>query len=267
MITITNNTNNSASPEYNYDTINFTNGAMLFFYDQTTVILEPVRLVHGIAVTNGTDIIGKGFKFLPTFPWKKSSIDSTVNLYSSNDTSWNLSVQFPDSLAPLDSLYESHNMSEKGKWLYFTDPEKSFDFTTPKPIENFKTIMYVATKKGKMKIQVSSQIINIPFGGSSRVDTIKILWATDSCGNGKFLPGTTIDKNNKSPSKGLRPSPAFHPSFGVRSLADLKRGEAISVFDMRGRRSPSIAYRLPAGVFLLKIGTGKTAATPVVRWR
>ena len=145
---------------YHYDTITFSNAISLSFFDQTTMIPEPVKLDHGIAINGGSNLVKAGFNYFQGATWKKSSADSTLEFYDSKDTIWPAATTFPDSLTHPDSLFDGTNGPPQtciGKWLYFTDGDLTLGNWVGR-IENFNNIIYIQTSQNKMKLQISGNV-------------------------------------------------------------------------------------------------------------
>jgi hypothetical protein len=119
------------------------------------------------------------------------------------DTNWNIALNFPDSLIFLDSIIlnissdSAYNYRGIGKWCFGNSgPDIDFGCYGGGPYENYNAIMYVTCNNNqKMKLQidkvhqaaVKTWPANHPCGPVNyQIDSIHILWAADSMGNGIF---------------------------------------------------------------------------------
>jgi hypothetical protein len=240
-----------------YDTLSFSNGITLIFFNQTTTIPEPVKLNHGLIIDHNANIVKSGFRFLKNAIWEKSNSEDSLKFYKSSDTIFALSYLFPDSLQGPDSLFDPSYLptvrTGKGKWLYYTDGDLNMYTSWSIPIENFKTILFIQSKFNKMKIQISDIFINPypPLPLQNKVDSLRILWAVDSLGNGKF--DLTASIKNKNISK-----PATHRNFRLNSIESIINSNSEAVFfSPTGKRvRPSTVMRSgcnPSGVFLYRV--------------
>ena len=257
------NTGIPAVPKYSFDTIKFSNGISLSFFDQTSSIPEPARLFHGISISNSTNLIKAGFRYLPSATWEKIAADSSIRFYASNDTVWALSKRYPDSLMFLDSLYNSGHVSvsKSGKWLYYTDGDLTFgDWAAT--IKNYTNIIYLQGTQSKMKLQISNLAIHASVGMQTRVDSLRIVWAVDSQGTGQFKDFTNIKSINKYFGN-IEKQPSFNRRNGNGLRFFQSSGGRISIFDVRGRQFqilPNSWRVMPKGVFIYKSDNSKASA-------
>ena len=190
------------------DTMKFSNGATLCFYKQgqDAMSLEGAFLFSGVAVDTGHAIVKKGFRYITNGTWQK---DTLVSVYINNDTNWAQSNAFPDALVHLDSLLNATGMIstgiKMGVWIWYRDFHNNPEFDLSQPCKNYNTIFYIQTQTNKMKVMVSKFYTHFDWAGLTRnLDSIQILWAVDSLGNGKFQTPTsiktTVPSNKKAPA-------------------------------------------------------------------
>jgi hypothetical protein len=240
-----------ANPVYVHDTINF-NGVTLSFFSQKTLIPEPCLLNKGLIFTNISGIAKMGFKYSQSTNWKKTA-ESTIEYYSSGDTIWDAAIAFPDYLAHLDSLHNGDSTKLPGKWLYYTDGDLTFGSWASR-LENYNNIIYIQTNQNKLKLQVSHLFISPGLGIRTRMDSLRIYWAVDSLGNGKFSALTNVKRKKTS---GSNKSQLSFMRISDNYLKNNNSCNQISLFDMQGKcinKTPQTT-----GVFIYKIIENKTS--------
>ena len=100
--------------------------------------------------------------------------------------------------------------------------------------------------------QISNIFINTPFGWNSKVDSLRLIWAVDSLGNGQFKEFTTI-KGFNNPFNRTHRQPSFSLLNGNELRFIQSASEPISLFDIQGKRillstRPILSY----GIFIYK---------------
>jgi len=164
-------------------------------------------------LTNSYQKIGYKFdKQISREPYKPSPVLSTQSL-NNPDTIWNSVHKFPDSLLLLDSLntlvYNNkdtiYSFIGMGKWCFknFTG-DMVFGCFYYKTWENYNAIIYALCHDNrKIKLQVDNfhKIISKPYPPCGpdydQIDSVHILWAADSMGNGIFKhpPVSAMDQS------------------------------------------------------------------------
>ena len=245
----------------NNDTVLFSNDIVLSFFDQFSGIPEDQLLYHGEALDSNAALVKAGFKCLQTATWQ--IIGASGGYYATDDTVWSASLAFPDTLMHLDSLFGSFLRREsKGKWLFYTYPNPyPFIGFSSESAEGYNNIFYIHSTVNKMKLQFSHVYINfydpIP-GGTTRVDSIRLLWAVDSLGNGIFRPTSAI-KGDFPPSP--KTGKQYFNSGNIKTIRDLiNSGRRVELYNpagklvgcMDGKKAPD-ALRLPPGILLYKM--------------
>lgn len=222
-----------------------------------------MRLFYGLAVDSSKDLVRKGFKYLQSAHWIQFP-DTTIRsiwYYSSSDTDWAQSNVFPETLVNLDSLFRWQDdfnfdsLSKSGKWFVRCDGNDILGYGAG-TIKNFKDIIYLETKKNKMKLQISKIYLKGNIN-NQYIDSLEILWAVNSLGNGKFDQTTRIKPINKPAGKtGKRELFRLNSKESINNI--LRSGFHIDLFNPLGKQVSfqtgiSDVDRLPPGVLIYRI--------------
>jgi hypothetical protein len=198
------------------DTILFSNGVQLHFcrLNSGRGIPEPTTQYFSIAFHEGT-FLELGYKNGDSlkrvgYPSELLSFGATITTKNA-DTVWesattyhNYPFHYPP-IFPIDTVLANNKDNQqaidsfKGKWLFrqYTGIEP-WQAWFVHSIENCNSIIYLMAKSGStMKMQFRSYKSSIkycyPSGGycNDIVDSVLFYWATDSYGDGKYMPTNT----------------------------------------------------------------------------
>ena len=218
------------------DKIWFSNGITISLYAQDPGVcgaLGRSDVFGGIAVDSCDSLVDAGFRYVQTGEWQ---MDRAVDIYANNDTDWVNTGTFPDTLEELDSLYGNGvaGGSKAGKWLFSYDFAPQQDFTQVyHASKNIKTLFYIQSKTNKLKLRVSNILFN--YSGT-QIDSIKLLWAVDSLGNGKFMMPTSIKSKptirfaSKSSSSNQYRKSILGYGFGARN----QNLQNVAMYNLKG---------------------------------
>ncbi len=176
--------------------------------------------------------------------FKKSGEWISTETSGNPDTIWNNALSFPDSMLLVDSIMDYYGISGTS-WLFMAMGKWLFDNCGPDPDdrcywihmnENYNSIMYVLCNDNrKMKLQIDrckkkEFSVHLKCNEAKYwIDSVHILWAADSAGNGIFKPSPTKAFNQRI-------------SNGINSLSSnliqIKSMNEIIEFNLSSRNSP-----------------------------
>jgi hypothetical protein len=247
---------------FNY--LQFSNGVVIGTYSQSTSSLYSANLFYGLAVDSSKEVIA-GLKYTPSAYWQKCTADVVISLYINNDTAWSQTGIFPETIVPLDSLFDLPYNSPKigkGKWVYNcgrigeVQPVSSWANSA----KNYNSILYFHTKRNKMILQVSKIWTSwqppSPMFGVMLVDSLHLQWSVDSLGNGKFRPASAVKQEKNIGMRNV---------LNTRSLLIRTDYPDQRVFNLAGRAVSSGNKIQPKGVLVGLSGTEKDKRTVQVR--
>ncbi len=259
------------------DTISFTNGLRLAFLEFNHFYTSSYG-ADGAFISLDTHSLLL-YKFSETI-YKDETLSENPVTLGNNDTIWNNAMSFPDSCFPIDTFfYDIHDPAPtpfQAKAIYYIREEYMFEWGPFTDItENMNVIVYIqASNNTYMKIQIYDMIIREEQQGPQQKtytypDTITLLWAADSCGNGIFKHDPTSNKKNKIESQTKR---VFISNFNgmpylhLSNMLDNTNGIKIDIFDLKGRKilqkhmkylKPINVSQFHSGIYLVHITTGE----------
>jgi hypothetical protein len=183
------------------DSISFSSNLALTHVGFTTGLLGGGGPEYDHAITfirNSFKTIG--YRLNSTIEIKSNSCcPNSTRTIGNPDTIWNTSIIYPDSLIALDSIIFSRLDTASyfrgiGKWCFGNSgPDIDFRCYYYHINENYNAIIYAKCNDNcKMKLQVDKfhkfmANPNPPCGPEyDQIDSVHILWAADSMGNGIF---------------------------------------------------------------------------------
>ncbi len=234
--------------------------SMVFSTGMSFVIIPPLELspLSGSACSHYSIIYSNdsftriGYKFDSSII--KNPLDAgrhARTLTTGNpDTVWANAPSFPDSLLLLDSIKSYYGYSDSlylfiafGKRLFGNCSDDSCRWFLK--TDNFNAIMYVQCNDNrKMKIQIDSfKVDSVEISPAFqcddkkyRIDSVHILWAADSAGNGIFDPAS-LGPINRGAFKGGLPSLSSN-------CANMKTLNGIIAFNLPSCNSPIKSFQL-----------------------
>lgn len=240
-----------------YGSLIFSNGIVFRFIRFSGGTLEDSYELISAVIENHQRA---GFKYSPNANYvnvkpKPSSFalnisNDSMKFYSNMDTNWEKSDFFPDSLIPLDLVFNGYDYGDSlshfsGKWVM----QRQYSMSTAyplfeSPLEGFNNIIYIQTNYNKIKLQICNMnfIDKVVTPGAERtLVSMTIKWASDSLGNGRFVIPIYI-------------RPVVLPNLS-RFNDKINYPQLFNLIGQRSNKSKN--YQLPSGVYVLYCNNNK----------
>ena len=234
-----------------YGTFIFSNGVVFRFIRFSGGTLEDSYEMISAEIDNHQKA---GFKYSPDANYvnaKSTSSyfalnisDDNMKFYSNKDTNWEKSDLFPDSLIPLDWVFNGYDYDDSisnlsGKWVMQRYSNMSTVYPLfESPLEGFNIIIYIQTIYNKMKLQICNMNFRdkaVTPGAERTLVSMTLKWASDSLGNGRFLIPTYI-------------RPVILPNLS-KFDDNINNPQLINLIGQRSSKSKN--HQLPSGLYIL----------------
>ena len=202
------------------DTTSFSSGIRITVMELNQMITRNYLAYGGLVFIDTLSSVN--YKFHESLEkvyeqWDPSNLGQGMFTITINnpDTKWNDALHFPDSLAPCDTFIRivdfnpDNPIFTKARCIYRTWWYIGEEINKTSNMPNYNGIIYVKPNNNMhMKMQISEfQILEKEGmnGTNYYPDTIKLLWAVDSAGNGMFKHDPVLNKhiipNKNTPHK------------------------------------------------------------------
>lgn len=266
------------------DTITFSSGTKIAYMELNQMITRNYLAYGGLVFIDTVssvyykfnESLGK-YNGIDTLNLSQGMYSATIN---NPDTIWNEAMHFPDSLAPCDTfvygLYGSRDdvICSKARCIYkiYSTYVDNYTYHT-KNEEGYNSILYVRDLNNvhlKIQIYVFKTVEKQNMNTDTFPDTIKVLWAADSCGNGIFKHEPVSNKYNLSnkieeKTNTILLSKLNGISYLILSNVLNKNEEfQINIYNVKGKRifqkhirysNPLDLSRFNSGIYLVHIIT------------